>query len=348
MIIRVLVPFNFSNTFLSERHKSLKNRLSNAIKFRIAVTNFVLNTDALFLPKEKKLISSFEYLFNLLNDEYSKKLLLKVLAYRILGPTKVNLPLNNQKLFDHIEKIEKAVAQESVSVSTSRGEELHLHELSFLGNQIKLYLNSAAIYSRFFIKGYNFKRNEIKVEKGNVVIDAGACYGDTAIYFACHTGKSGKVYSFEFVKQNIDIFNKNIQLNKKIAPIISLVKMPLWSNSNTEIFVEDEGPGSKAVLEKSQGVSKHKTISIDDFVSKEEIDRVDFIKMDIEGAELHALKGATNVIKKFKPKLAICVYHKVLDCYEIPKFIESLNLGYTFYFDHYSTHNEESVIFAKV
>lgn len=70
--------------------------------------------------------------------------------------------------------------------------------------------------------------------------------------------------------------------------------------------------------------------------------------MDIEGAEPFALKGAIETIKTFKPVLAIAIYHSIDDFIHIPKWIDSLNLGYKFYLGHYTIHSEETILFAQI
>jgi FkbM family methyltransferase len=72
------------------------------------------------------------------------------------------------------------------------------------------------------------------------------------------------------------------------------------------------------------------------------------IKMDIECAELKALKGAENTIKKYKPDLAICVYHLPSHIWEIPLYLDSLNLGYKFYLRNYSGGMLETVLYATI
>jgi Methyltransferase FkbM domain len=74
------------------------------------------------------------------------------------------------------------------------------------------------------------------------------------------------------------------------------------------------------------------TVALDDYVSKLQLDRVDFIKMDIEGAELKALQGARHTIAHFQPKLAICLYHQWNDAFTIPQAILDTGVDYRFTF----------------
>ena len=70
--------------------------------------------------------------------------------------------------------------------------------------------------------------------------------------------------------------------------------------------------------------------------------------MDVEGAELKSLVGARNTIIKNHPRLAICVYHKISDVYEIPEYILSIVPEYRFFLRHYNaTHHWETVLYAS-
>lgn len=84
---------------------------------------------------------------------------------------------------------------------------------------------------------------------------------------------------------------------------------------------------------------------IDDEVQDE---KVTFIKMDIEGAELDALKGAKDTILRDKPKLAICIYHKKSDLYELPGYILSLVPEYKLCVRHYTSISWETVLYAWI
>jgi hypothetical protein len=88
-----------------------------------------------------------------------------------------------------------------------------------------------------------------------------------------------------------------------------------------------------------------KTAAIDDVVSD---DAVTLIKMDVEGAELEALRGAEKTILKNKPRLAVCVYHKPQDILTIPLYMQSLAPEYRFYLRHHDFDHRfcETVLYA--
>jgi FkbM family methyltransferase len=141
---------------------------------------------------------------------------------------------------------------------------------------------------------------------------------------------------------------QNLELNPKYSSVIEIIERPIWETSEKVFYMVSNGPGSR-ISESPLGndALEVKTLSIDDMVRDKKLPRVDFIKMDIEGAELPALKGALDTLNRFKPTLAICVYHKADDWISIPLFINSLNLGYKMWLDHYTIFAEETVLFCK-
>jgi hypothetical protein len=74
---------------------------------------------------------------------------------------------------------------------------------------------------------------------------------------------------------------------------------------------------------------------------------VDFIKLDIEGAEEQALRGAEQTIRKMRPKMAVCLYHSPDDFVRLPRLLDEYCPNYKFYIKHATMHAEETVLFAK-
>ena len=292
-----------------------------------------------------------QQVFDILNIE-NQKLLVDIIAYRILGYKKVKLPLNNSKYWEAIEIGNSLVNKNETYNPHFLHFILEKCDLKKIGYDIQLYFSAIGVVIDFIIEQYAYKSANnaiVEVEKGDVVLDLGACWGDTALYFASKTGEKGKVYPFEFIPDNIKLFNKNIALNPNLEKQIELIQHPVSNKSGEKIYFLDNGPGSRIVFEPFEGQTGFSTtISIDDFVRKNNIKKVDFIKMDIEGAEPLALVGAIETLKKFKPKLAIAIYHSMDDLVNIPNWINDLNLGYKLYLGHYTIHAEETVIFAKV
>jgi len=199
--------------------------------------------------------------------------------------------------------------------------------------------------------GY-FNSDLLKLENGEVLVDAGAFNGDTISEFDAACKKNNvsyeKVYGFEPDKENYLALIKSTEKNKNQE----LVNRGLYSRTTVLNFEESTssaslGAGTARIVDSNLagGFVQIKTTSLDEFLGG---DKVTFIKMDIEGAELEALRGASNTIKQYKPKLAISVYHERDDILEIPCFIKELCPEYKFYLRHYSNFITETVLFATV
>lgn len=294
-------------------------------------------------------IGFFRRLYPLLSDHQSKDLLVKLLAYRTLGYKRVKLPLNNKYFWEKIKEIDRIAERHDYIPVASKNWNLYRFSLNRIGVPLDLYCTTMGVYVDFIIKQYEYHSHdsEIMAKEGDVIIDAGGCWGDTALYFANAVGEGGRVYSFEFIPSNLEIMKKNIDLNDTIKNSIYIVERPLWSESDKIMNYRDRGPGSSmSFTESDLNAGKVATLTIDDFVERNNIQKIDLIKMDIEGAELAALKGAEKTLRRCMPKLAIAVYHQPSDFYTIPHFIASLELGYKLYLGHYTIHTEETVLFA--
>lgn len=174
--------------------------------------------------------------------------------------------------------------------------------------------------------------------EGEIIVDAGAYTGDTALRFMEWGGENIRhIYSFEFDPLNAAKCEENT------APFrdkITVIKKGIGSRNET-VYISPMGSGSHV---SDYGSMKTEITSIDS-----ELDGIPatFIKMDVEGAELESLIGARNTITKYRPRLAICVYHKLEDIYEIPAYILSLVPEYKFYLRHYSSCQYETVLYAS-
>lgn len=172
-----------------------------------------------------------------------------------------------------------------------------------------------------------------------VFVDCGAYTGDTAENFMDRVNNQYEHY-FAF-EPDLDNYKKAAAFLKD-KPAATLIPKGLWNCDTTLCF--KEGCASCSTVTETGEVAVDVT-SIDHYFSnKKQIPTI--IKMDIEGSELEALKGAEQTIHRHKPKLAICIYHKPEDLYEIPQFIKSCRSDYRFYIRHYTDTFAELVLYA--
>ena len=294
-------------------------------------------------------VTELGWLYEHLEDSESRKLLVQVQLYRALGARCVKLPLNSKSYWSKRETVEKLTrGAESVDLGFM-GWTAHRMLLDSLGYPLELFLRPSGIVQQLLLQQYCCQADgvEVGVAEGDVVIDGGGCYGETALYFALKAGSTGKVFSFEFMPENLSIFHRNMTLNPDVAKRVTLVEKPLWDHSGEKLYIEGNGPGARVRDNATNpNARKIETISIDDLVRDKGLDKIDFIKMDIEGAEPKALKGAEGSIQKFHPKMAISVYHEPDHFFAIPQYIAGLGLGYRFALRHFTIHQEETILFA--
>lgn len=295
-------------------------------------------------------LAAFETLYTQLGDEASRRCLVQVLAFRALGHRKVKLPLSTPEFWAGLRRVE-ALASPTDRISPRFLDwSLSLISVHELGFPVALYTLPMAAYVQFALRQYlcDTPRGPIgAIAPGACVIDGGACWGDTALLFSHLAGASGRVFSFEFVPGNLEIFRRNLALNPELQNRVAIVEHALWSKSGETIGYDPNGPGTKIAPGAASEQATAVTLSIDDLVATRELSRVDFIKLDIEGAELPTLQGAEQTLRRFQPDLAIAVYHSLEDFHAIPRYLASLGLGYRFYLRHFTVHAEETMLFAS-
>lgn len=162
--------------------------------------------------------------------------------------------------------------------------------------------------------------------KNGIFIDAGACEGDTAIFLKSKF-KPKHLYAFEPDNKNYKILEHNCQLAGQES--FTLIQAGLSNEMGTAHLSRN---GSESHLSNNNDDQIIKLIKFDDYWAKENKsnNKVSLIKIDIEGAEISALKGMEQTIRKQKPVLAISIYHRPEDFFQIKPWLETICSEYKY------------------
>ena len=171
------------------------------------------------------------------------------------------------------------------------------------------------VESKGLVDGYNKFFERIKLKPSDVIINGGGANGSENDRFIEKIGSSGKIYTFDPNHNGKDL-NRQIETHPYV----------LYNKSGSIKFCFD---GSRSRVSRESGVSLD-SVSVDEFICQNKIEKLNLIRLDTEGAEKEILIGARNSIKKFKPTLAICLYHSTADFFEIPTLINEICDGYKF------------------
>jgi FkbM family methyltransferase len=169
---------------------------------------------------------------------------------------------------------------------------------------------------------------------GEVYVDAGAYTGDHIAAFAKLNPRFTSAYAFEPQPEHLWEVAKRFGHD----PRVKLVSKGLYS-SNGRIGFDAALPVGAHVV---AGGADIEVVRLDDAVTE----RVTYIKMDIEGAEIEALKGCERTIAEHRPRLAISVYHRPSDYFEIPKLVHAMRQDYRLYLRQHSPFNVDTVLYA--
>lgn len=185
--------------------------------------------------------------------------------------------------------------------------------------------------------GYEGDGINVKVEKGDVVIDAGAWIGDFSAYAAA---KGAIAYAFEPTSTTFEVLERTAKLNEGR---FYAIKKGLGNISGIcNMFIDnDKGEANSIAILQEGKNEKIEITTLDSFAQQANLEKISFIKADIEGAERDMLLGAREVLKKFSPKLAICTYHLPDD----PEVLERIILEAN---PRYKIIHTKSKLFAQV
>ncbi|QEC69108.1 FkbM family methyltransferase [Panacibacter ginsenosidivorans] len=203
------------------------------------------------------------------------------------------------------------------------------------------------VLDAYMHKGYWFRGKDVEkdtmdlfrllIEPGSTVIEVGGHIGFMTQYFSSLTGEGGKVYVFEPADNNLVFLRKNIEISKfkniiliekavSDAAGIATFYIENITGQNNSLVNDHIGPNSHKNIkdERKKVVVEIETISLDDFILKEEIHKTGFIKIDIESAELLALKGMINILREHKPRIMFEISRDQKEIFSILKSYEYL------------------------
>jgi FkbM family methyltransferase len=170
-----------------------------------------------------------------------------------------------------------------------------------------------------------FDADIIRCEPDEVYVDMGTLEGNSIIGFIKYHNSYKRIYGYEITPAIYDALVKNTQS----LPNMELRHKGVSDKKGCMYLAEEHVSGSNKLS--AIGTVEVETVAIDEDITEP----VTFIKIDVEGSDQAALRGSEKHIQASKPKLAVALYHKTNDLWEIPQLIESIQPGYQFYMRYY-------------
>jgi len=308
------------------------------------------------LLEQLDVLDRCEVLSERLGDDDSRNLLLRFLAYRALGPAHVRLQLDPADYRQAVQRLTAELAEQVGVLGLLRCPiewQFHRYDLSRAGIPVRVIAQPLPLASTFVFSQYAYRDASAGAQPrpGDVALDVGGCWGETALWLAHFVGDAGRVHTFEPAPKNRELLAANLQLNPALEGRISVHGTALAARPGETLWIPDvvaagAQPQQERVPGDEQSMAAVETQTIDALVASGAIPRVDFVKLDVEGAELDVLEGAAETIARQRPRLAIAIYHKPDDLATIPTFLDSLGVEYRWYLQCSTMTDVDTVAFA--
>jgi FkbM family methyltransferase len=331
------LKFNtFTDNYDSETFDALCGQ-DNSLVFQTGERIFFLNW---FYTNFEKLFEAYQVFSNVSSRDIFKRLI----CYRLAGHHSFRIGASYTERKDEYEKY--ALAEKSTASELAVGGMFgNLRHYDFEYMHKRYVVDCLGLEYYLHRRQYFYEREQIRImpEEGDFLIDGGACLGDSTSVFSNAVGIEGKVYAFDPVADHLEILKHNAMQ----FPInnVEVVEYGL-SNKNIDHPPLRLNQYNPAFQSRALDLP---LVKIDSLVENKILSRIDFIKLDVEGSEVEVLQGAQRSISIFQPKMAISLYHKPNDLFEIPLLIRKL---FPFYsqvaLDHYSIQMGESVFYVSV
>jgi FkbM family methyltransferase len=309
------------------------------------------------LAAQLAVLDRCDTLWERLGDEESRALLLRLLAYRALGPAHVRLQLDPGEYRRSVIGMTAQLVREA-GVAGMPGMPYewahHVFDFTPTGLPIRLAGPPLPLASTIVFSQYAYRDDAVaaaRPQAGDVALDVGGCWGETAVWMAHHVGATGHVHCFEPSPQNLQLLVANLERNLALVPQITVHTAPLAAEPGRQVWMDDATAAGATTHEGDTAPEGRTTVAartdtVDALVARGELDRVDFIKVDVEGAELEVLRGAAHTLCTQRPRLALAAYHRPDDLAVLPGYLASLGLEYRWYLQCSTMTDVDSILFG--
>jgi FkbM family methyltransferase len=241
---------------------------------------------------------------------------------------------NYQYIIKHISKFEEAYASLADDFS-----------IKVFVNVLNAKLSGDfSLYREIMSETQHFDTSIIKLTEHEVFLDVGAYKGAAIVEFAKRTSsRYDGIIMLEPDKKTLETLQDTIACHG--INDVEVYRKGAW-NKHAFLQFHNGREGSSRISETSEVACPSTSIEVDAIDNVLQGRRVTYISMDIEGAEHNAILGAEQTIKKWKPKMAVCVYHKREDLFDLLLLLKSFVPEYKFYMRHYTDNQTETVLYA--